>query len=958
MAQPVMQHSFNSGEWAPALNARVDLAKYHSGAALLRNFFVDYRGGATARAGTRYILKGFRDATAIRLIPFQASFTVSYMLEFGNQYIRFYNNGAPVLEAATTISGVTNANPGVIHDIAHGYGSGDWVFITNIVGTTQLNNNYYIVVKIDADHYTLTDLFGAVVDTTAFGVYVSGGQAQRVYTITTSPYTSSELSQIKFIQDVNILILTHPNHPPQVLTLISATNWTIGAITFGATIAAPGSPSVATTLSSGSVNYAYVITAVDSNGQESAPSAFAVLANVQDIRSTAGSNTVSWSAVVGAASYNVYKAEPSYAGAVPAGSAFGFIGNVTGIHLVDSNIGQDFSQGPPVPLNPFSGSGVQTITRTLVGTYGTGTGSSNPIPLVTLTGGGGSGALAYAVMGCTIASISSVGRGYNIGDSITIFQGGGCILQVTSITPPFGAIATVAIITAGALVYPNLTPANPAQQTSTSGGGSGATFSLTWGVQSVPVSSPGTGYATPPTVNFSFGAAAATAVLGASSSGNPSVPALHQQRLVLAGPVLNPQQFNMSSTGEIYNFNVHSPLEADDAIQGSLVSGQLNTIQSMISQPQGLIILSDKQAWLLNGGSPGSAITPAALVANSQAYNGASYPPPIVANNDILYIQSKTSIVRNLVFNFYTQVYTGADISVLSSHLFYGFQVLEWAWAEEPFKLVWAVRNDGTMLTLTFLKEQELIAWAHSDTQGLFKSVATITEQVSVGSVDAIYTVVQRTVAGQTVQYIERMAELYYPNGVSGAWCVDAGLQYNGVAALTFSGGQHLQGFSVTGLATDDQNNTTVIPAFTMPASGTFTLAAPPSPATGYTRVTVGLPYTPQLTTLQLDTGEPTIQGKEKKISSVTLRVAQTLGLQIGTGTDFGTNMVDIQDLVPGNVGTATNELVTDLVTGDAWSTVDPAWTVPGQYSVQQVLPYPASILGVIPQLAVGDTPK
>ncbi len=414
----------------------------------------------------------------------------------------------------------------------------------------------------------------------------------------------------------------------------------------------------------------------------------------------------------------------------------------------------------------------------------------------------------------------------------------------------------------------------------------------------------------------------------------------------------------MSSTGQIYNFNVHSPIEDDDAIQGSLVSGQLNTIQSMISQPQGLIVLSDKQAWLLNGGSAGSAISPSALVANSQAYNGASYPPPIVANNDILYVQSKTSIVRNLVFNFYTQVYTGADISVLSSHLFYGFQVLEWAWAEEPFKLVWAVRNDGTMLTLTFLKEQELIAWAHSDTQGLFKSVATITEQVSVGSIDAIYTVVQRTVNGQTVQYIERVAELYYPNGVSGAWCVDAGLQYNGVAALTFTGGQHLNGLSVTGLATDDLNQTTVIPAFAMPASGTFTLTAPPAPATGYTRVTVGLPYTPQLTTLQLDTGEPTIQGKEKKISSVTLRVAQTLGLQIGTGTTFGTNMVDIQDLVPGNVGTATNELVTDLVTGDAWSTVDPAWTVPGQYSIQQVLPYPVSILGVIPQVTVGDTVK
>src|SRR5258708_34250167 len=95
MAQPVIQTSFNAGEWAPALNARVDLAKYHSGAALLRNFFVDYRGGATTCPGTKYILQG--RSTTIRLIPFQAAFNVSYLLEFGSAYIRFYNNISAVL---------------------------------------------------------------------------------------------------------------------------------------------------------------------------------------------------------------------------------------------------------------------------------------------------------------------------------------------------------------------------------------------------------------------------------------------------------------------------------------------------------------------------------------------------------------------------------------------------------------------------------------------------------------------------------------------------------------------------------------------------------------------------------------------------------------------------------------------------------------------------------------------
>ena len=114
MADVVIQSSFNSGEWSPKLYARVDLTKYRSGAALLENFFVDYRGGASTRPGTKYILQCFKSGTAVRLIPFQASFAVGYVLEFGDHYIRFFFEGSPVLEAATTI---TSAGPGHLRSL-------------------------------------------------------------------------------------------------------------------------------------------------------------------------------------------------------------------------------------------------------------------------------------------------------------------------------------------------------------------------------------------------------------------------------------------------------------------------------------------------------------------------------------------------------------------------------------------------------------------------------------------------------------------------------------------------------------------------------------------------------------------------------------------------------------------------------------------------------------------------
>lgn len=940
MAQPAIQTSFNSGEWAPALYARVDLAKYHSGAALLRNYFVDYRGGATARPGTKYILQTKSTGT-VRLISFQASVNVGYILEFGDSYIRFFTNGAPVLETAIAITSATAASPGVFTKNAHGYLNGDWVYASAFSGGTwsNLNGNYYIVTNKTVNTFELTDLFGTAVSTAGFGVF-SAGNTARVYTVT-SPYVASELFGIKFAQNVNRMVLCHPNHPPYELILTSSANWTLQAITFGSTVSTPTGGAGATTLGAGSANYAYVVTAVDDNGQESAPTAPIAIASSADIRVNQGSNTISWVAVAGASSYNVYRAEIRFNTAVPSGAAYGYVGNSTGTSFIDSNIEPDFGSGFPQIRNPFSGSGVQNITLTDPGQL------YNAVPSVSFTASPGITAQGYATLGAYAASIVGSGFSYAVGDILGIDSPSyGAALIVTGIGPG-GSLASVGIFLPGSITgVGTATPTNPRFVYPITGSGVGGSVGVAWRVASVAISNPGTGYLLTPSVSFSGGTpftpATATAILGAASAGNPTVPQYHQQRLYLMGPVQAPQQLNASQIGAYYNYNISFPLSPSDAFQGSLVAGQQNTIQSAISQPQGLIIFSDRQAWLLNGGSPGSGIDATDPVANAHIFNGAAAIPPIVAVDDILYVQAKGSIVRDLIFDFQKQVYTGKDISVLSSHLFYGYQIVDWAFAEEPFKLIWATRNDGQMLCLTFLKEQELCAWAHSDTQGLFKSVATEVELGAIGYSDATYFVVQRQVAGQTLQYIERLSELYYPNGVSDAWCVDAGLGYNGTATTTFRGAQHLSGLTVTGLADGE-----VIPPFVMPADGIFTLD------TAASKVVVGLAYTPQLTTLPIDLGEPTIQGKMKKINGVTVRVAQTLGLEIGSTFS---DLVSMKDLVRGNVGTATNELVTNLVTGDAYTAIDPKWTVPGQYCIQQSYPLPASVLGVIPQIVVGDT--
>ena len=932
MGSPVFQKSFNSGEWAPQLYSRVDLEKYKSGAALIRNFFVDYRGGVSTRMGTEYILQAYQSATPVRIIPFQASTTVSYILEFGNYYIRFYNNGAPILEATNPITAISQANPCVV-TVANTYAIGDWVFISGVVGMTQLNGNYYSVLAAAAGAITLGDLNGNQIDSTGFTAYTSGGTTARVYTLA-SPYAAADIGLIKFAQDVNALILCHPNYAPNILTETTYNNWSMNPINFGTPAGVPTGVAVTTTLSFGSCNYSYIVTSVDGAGNESAASAPGSLLAKQDLLAVKGSNSITWTGVPGGASYNVYKSDVSYFGAIPVGVPYGFIGNVLGTTFIDSNIAADFTLAPPIIGDPFYGAPVISITQGAHGTYTT-------VPAVTLTGGNPlTVATATATLGATAAGVNFGGAYYLVGQTITLSNN--VVLTVTAVNPANSYTILAVKITNPGAITSGSTPANPQLQLSTSGGGVGASFNLTWGVVSTQITYGGTGYVTPPAVGYSVGGASGTAVLGSITNNNPAVPSFFQQRLVLSNLGSDPEQMNFSQPGRYFNYDTSLPIIPSDAIQVSLSSGQIETIKSMVAAASGLVVFTDKASWVVNGGGYGTAISPSSIVANRQSFNGASDVPPILNNYDIIFVEAKGSAVRDATYNFYAQVYTGQDISAVSSHLFFGYQILQWAWAQAPFKIVWAVRNDGELLSLTFAKEEEFIAWARHDTQGSFKSVATVSEVIPDGMlIDAVYFVVQRTINGNTIQYIERMADRVFNGQVSNAWCVDAGIQYSGSPATSFSGAQQLAGAIVTGLA-----DGVVIPRFTMPVSGMFTLGTPAS------LVTVGLAFTPQLQTLPIDVGEPTIQSRQKKIDAVSVRCVDALGLSIGSSFN---SLVSMKDLVVGNVGSQTNQIVTDLVTGDAFTFVDPLWSAQGQFCIQQSLPFPATITGVIPRITGGD---
>lgn len=704
----IIQSGFATGEISPSLLGRTDLAKWHQGALTCRNFFVNYRGGASSRAGTAYVgmckqgapnVGGTSTTNPPRDIPFQFSLTQGAVLEFGDQYMRVKTDGAYVVESAKAITAATNGDPGSLTIPSHGFSVGDWIFIQNMGGLTLYNGLSWVVTgKPDSNTVVLSDLFGSPANTTVAGSYTSGGTAARVYTLAT-PYNAVDLPYLKYTQSADTMTLTcvnqatHTEYQSYELQRQGPTLWVLTADTFASSISPPTGISV-TAQSSTTVStwYSYVVTAVDAvTGEESIASAVGSIEN-NDIAVNAGSNTITWAAVAGAGTYNVYKATPSYSVGVPIGSLFGYAGTAYGTSFTDTNITADFTHVPPTHQNPFA---------------------SAPITAVTITNAGS----GYAQSSVTFTITSASGAG---------FAG-------TPVVSSSGGIVAF-IIENGGENYEGATIAF------SGGSGSGAT---------------------------------GTVSVGPSTGNYPSVCAYYQQRRVYSGSLNNPDTQWYSQVGAFNNFDSSIPTTDDDAITATPWSQQIDGVQFMVPMPGGLVTLAGRGAWQINGGSS-AAITPSDITATPQAYNGCNnIVQPIVVNYDVLFLQSKGSIFRDLAYNFFTNIYTGTDLTILSSHLFTGYTFSQWCWAEEPYKVAWAVRNDGVLLSLTYLKEQDIYAWAQHDTNGLYMCSCSITEP----PVDAVYLIVKRYIRSQWVYYAERMDNRNWSTPED-AWCVDAGLSY------------------------------------------------------------------------------------------------------------------------------------------------------------------------------------
>lgn len=342
-----LQTAFNSGELSPSLHSHADLGKYRAGLAKCENFFVLAQGGATTRPGMKYIGPTTDYSSVSRMITFQFNTEQSYGLVFQDTSMRVIRDGGLVLEPSLVITAATSANPvSITTSGAHGYVTGQEVFIASVGGMTQINNRYWPITVTGATTFTLDGSLGLTYD-----AYTSGGTVARVFGLLT-PYAAADLAQLKFVQSADVMTITHPSHAPRQLSRSSHYNWTLSTITYAASIGPPTTnlviAPVGTASGSNNTVYQYVITSVSEDGDESVVSAILNSGSMNALSATYG-NKLTWDPVVGAEYYNIYKEFSVFSG------IFGWLGEASNEEFHDYNFGPDMSVTPPIAKNPFSG---------------------------------------------------------------------------------------------------------------------------------------------------------------------------------------------------------------------------------------------------------------------------------------------------------------------------------------------------------------------------------------------------------------------------------------------------------------------------------------------------------------------------------------------------------------------------------------------------------------------------
>jgi hypothetical protein len=426
--------------------------------------------------------------------------------------------------------------------------------------------------------------------------------------------------------------------------------------------------------------------------------------------------------------------------------------------------------------------------------------------------------------------------------------------------------------------------------------------------------------------------------------GYPSEIAFHENRLWFASTAEEPQTLWASRSGLYVDFE--DGAEDTDAIIAVLGSGQADIIRWM-SSGQVLTAGTSSSEMSIAPSTRNEALTPSNVRIVPETTFGSSATAPIRIGRVTLFPQrfgdpdNYARKLREYSYNFGQDAYEAIDLTVFSEHIT-GDGMIELAYQLEPDQIVYAPRNDGYLIGMTYQREQKVIAWHKhlpGGTNSKFLHAATIAGTMG----DDLYVITERTIDGTTRRYIEVQA--HYPSRElsdvdykAASYHVDCGL-VGASSDAEITGLYFIEGETVNVLNDGAHETHTV-------TDGKITLDVDPAGAT----VAVGLPINSHVETLDLEFGAEvgTASARPRNVCTVFMQVEKSLG---GTAGHDSAHQTPVVYRFPSDPMDASPPLQTDyLEIEHPWG-----WDRSPRVRVEHTSPFPFHLTSLVVEMITED---
>jgi len=419
----------------------------------------------------------------------------------------------------------------------------------------------------------------------------------------------------------------------------------------------------------------------------------------------------------------------------------------------------------------------------------------------------------------------------------------------------------------------------------------------------------------------------------------PSVVTFFEQRLVFAATNNNPQTLWFSKSADYLNFSTGT--NADDALIYTIASNQVNNIR-YLSATRVLTIGTSGGEYVLTTTNDGP-ITPTTTQIRKYSNYGSANTEPVQVADVTLFLQRGNRKVREFKYigEVNTAGYQAPDLTVLAEHITEG-GLESFAYQQEPENIVWAIRSDGALIGLTYRREEEVVAWHKHTIGGTFSGGSAVVESIATLPTDTgndeLYMIVKRTINSVTRRYVERMKDFDFGSNTTTAFFVDSGLSYSGSAVSSFSTLYHLEGETVSVLANGASHANKTVASASIALDFSATTAA------------IGYGYTSNMQTLRIESGssDGTSQGKPKRIHGITVRLFETVGVEVGNDSSetdrifFRDSSMDMDTAIP-------------LFSGDKDVEFPGGFDDDDRIYLQQTQPLPLTVLALYPRMNTFD---